>query len=174
MNSKLSALLDGELEQDEVATLCDALRRNRELAREARAYAVIGASLRGEPAAGDLTDRIMAAIADEPTVLAPRRPLLGRWQRPLLAMAASVAGVLVVSAVVLAPQENKVGEVIPSLAQRGVPANAKTDKAPPRQLAAADMQEYLIAHQAHSLGATLGAGSQQIRTVSLVDEGAAR
>lgn len=178
MNSKLSALLDGELEQDEVALLCNALHRHRELAQGAHAYVVIGAALRGEPVAcGDLTARIMTALADEPVVLAPRPSLLTRWQRPMLAMAASVAGVLVVAAVVLAPQDGKVGEVIPALAQRGVPANGnsgKAEKPMPQQLAAADMQEYLIAHQAHSMGATLGAGSQQIRTVSLVSEGAAR
>jgi len=181
MNSKLSALLDGELEQDEVALLCNALHRHRELAQGAEAYVVIGAALRGEPVAcGDLTARIMTALADEPVVLAPRPSLMARWQRPMLAMAASVAGVLVVAAVVLAPQDGKVGEVIPALAQRGVPANVtsgnsgKAEKPMPQQLAAADMQEYLIAHQAHSMGATLGAGSQQIRTVSLVSEGAAR
>ena len=168
MNSRLSALLDGELEQDEVVALCKALHRNRDLAQEARLYSLIGASLRGQLAtAVDVTARVMAALEAEPVVLAPRRS--SRWQRPALALAASVAGVLVVAAVVLAPQD-KGGQALPAMAQGETAAN----KSAPRQLAAADMQEYLIAHQAHSMGATLGAGSQQIRTVSLVDEDAAK
>jgi len=171
MNSRLSALLDGELEQDEVQTLCNALHRNRDLAEEARVYSMIGASLRGEMVSGrNLTAGVMAALAKEPVVLAPRRS--SRWQRPVLALAASVAGVLIVTAVVLAPRDGKVGEVIPALAHRETtnPANRGIN----HQLAAADIQEYLIAHQAHSMGATLGAGSQQIRTVSLVDESVAK
>ena len=174
MNSKLSALLDGELEQDEVQTLCNALHRSRTLKEEARLYAMIGSSLRGEATStGDLTARIMTALEDEPVVLAPRPSLINRWQRPMLALAASVAGVLVVAGVVLAPQENRVGQVIPAMAQRGTPTLAVA-KVTQHQLSAAEMQEYLIAHQAHSFGATVGAGSQQIRTVSQVDEGAAK
>lgn len=172
MNSKLSALLDGELEADEVRALCHSLRRHPDLARDARAYALLGASLRGEPVAGgDIAGRVMAALADEPVVLAPRLSVIARWQRPALALAASLAGVLVVAAVVLAPQGGRVGETISPVARQQAPVETVAAQ---RQLAAADMQEYLIAHQAHSMGATLGAGSQQIRTVSLVDEGSAR
>ena len=42
------------------------------------------------------------------------------------------------------------------------------------KLAAANMRDYLIAHQAHSGGFYVGGGSQQIRTVSLVDRGSGK
>lgn len=173
MNSKLSALLDDELEQDEILSLCKALHRNKALTEEARLYSLIGASLRSEaPSGRDLTARVMAALENEPVALAPRRSRgLARWQRPALALAASVAGIAVVAAVAFAPQDGHVGQVIPALAMKSVPL-AKPVTA--HTLSATEMQEYLIAHQAHSMGATLGAGSQQVRTVSLALEGAAK
>lgn len=173
MNSKLSAWLDDELEQDEVLSLCKAFHRNKTLTEEAGLYSLIGASLRGESCTGrDIGACVMSALEDEPVLLVPRRAgALSRWQRSAMALAASVAGVAVVVAVAFAPQDGHVGQVIPALAlKESAVANAMTA----RTLSAADMQEYLIAHQAHSMGATLGGGSQQVRTVSLALEGAAK
>ncbi|RTL47717.1 MAG: hypothetical protein EKK46_16975 [Rhodocyclaceae bacterium] len=178
MNSRLSALLDGELEQDGLESLCASLRRHdaharHRLSEDAHAYTVIGAVLRKEGALGgtNLASRIMAALEDEPVVLAPRRSALSGWKRPAFALAASVAGVMIVAAVVLTPQQRAADAGSVALAQR---SQAVEQAKAPKQLAAAEMQEYLIAHQAQSMGTYLGAGSQQIRTVSLMEESAAK
>lgn len=100
---QLSALLDGELGRDEQNRTVSRLLSGDAsgLGRFGR-YRLIGDVMRGESAilADTVRDRVAAAIADEPTVLAPRRPAL-RWAKPAagLAVAASVA----VAAVFMAP-----------------------------------------------------------------------
>ncbi|MBS3934666.1 MAG: sigma-E factor negative regulatory protein, partial [Sulfuritalea sp.] len=70
-SAEISALFDGELGEREAP---GALRAARHDPSAWRAYSLIGASLRGEPVGtGDLTDRVMARLAEEPVVLAPRQ-----------------------------------------------------------------------------------------------------
>jgi len=84
----LSVLIDGELAD---AQAISALRRLSESdAQRARfaAYCAIGDALRGMPESNpDFTGRVMAALASEPTVLAPLRKPLNR--RPTLWLAAA-------------------------------------------------------------------------------------
>ncbi|MDP4299820.1 sigma-E factor negative regulatory protein [Leptothrix discophora] len=74
---RLSALLDGELERDEVAPLSAAWGRDVHLREQWQAYGLIGDVLRtGEPTRSpsrdqQLFDTIRARLAEEPVVLAP-------------------------------------------------------------------------------------------------------
>lgn len=174
MKSKLSALLDGEAEVGEVPVVCEALRRQPGLRQDAATYALIGACLRGEPRiSSDVTPKVMDALANEPVVLAPRR--FSGVQAGWMALAASVAGAVVLAVVLLVPVRDVPQGSAFALADMPVGAKvrvlARGSTSEPK-LNEADIRQYLIAHEAHSYGSYVGASSQQIRTVSMLDESA--
>src|SRR5690606_15834673 len=94
--SKLSALMDGEVDEFELRRTLDLIDQDPALRGKWRRYQLAASALRGESLSwrDDLSERIAQAVASEP---APRRPvlvgILGR-----AAVAASVA-VLTVAAV---------------------------------------------------------------------------
>lgn len=159
MKTRISALMDGELEGHEVADTFKELRRSEELRSQWCDCQLIGAALRDEPELDiDVTARVMAALEQEPTVIAPgnRRP--DTWLRPVLALAASAAGVAVVAWLALAPG----GELAP--ARETVLASAK--QLPAQAPSTPRLQEYLVAHQAYAPGGAMIGGARNVRTVS--------
>lgn len=97
---QISALVDGELPPAERDALVARMERESGLADTWRRYQLIHAALQHEaPSAVDLSAGVMAALYDEPVVLAPRalparQPLWRRtWVRAAggMAVAASVA-----------------------------------------------------------------------------------
>lgn len=166
MNDQLSALMDGELDDADSRQAFATLARDPQARRAWHDYHLLGAALRNEPyLATDLTAKVMAALEDEPVVLAPRN--LARSGRAdkghgWMALAASMAGVAFVGWIALAP-----------------PSSTKTSgamvaamKTPPVVVAesgtaqAARLQEYLVAHQAHSPSMSPQGGNRYVRTVS--------
>lgn len=163
MKIELSALIDGETENHEIPDVLRALKSNPAMRDAWSEYHLIGDVLRGEPELDrDFTSGVMQRLAEEPVVLAPAPRRQSGWLRPLAALAASVAGVAVVGWLALAPSrspEQPVVAAAEAVAQRGEP------------LAASDIQEYLLAHQANAPGLRLQGGSQNIRTVSVLEGG---
>jgi sigma-E factor negative regulatory protein RseA len=97
MTQELSTLMDGELEAHEAGHAISSCCRNEALKQKWQAYHLIGEALRGEcPCRSAATERIMAALRDEPTVLAPRWRPSASAGRIAFAAAASVATVAVV------------------------------------------------------------------------------
>lgn len=98
MTQSISDLMDGEMSEFEQEQAWKAVT-NDAAAREAwETYHLIGDCLRGEAVTRSCTvsasaERIFARLAEEPTVLAPRRPsgAVAPRTRVALAMAASVA-----------------------------------------------------------------------------------
>jgi sigma-E factor negative regulatory protein RseA len=96
---RVSALMDGELELDQIPGLERVMKDD-----DARAcwqtYHLIGDVMRGEkPASGQFVARVSAVLAEEPTVLAPKpaRPSSAARNRMFaLSAAASLAGVALV------------------------------------------------------------------------------
>jgi sigma-E factor negative regulatory protein RseA len=172
MKTRISALMDGELEQYEVASTLESLRSTDAVSGEWREFHLIGEALRGEGKLEfDVSTKVMSALADEPTVLAPVRSAVSRgvtWVRPALALAASAAGVAVVAWVGL-------GSVSPQSDARTAVASYSSPVPPAaevqRVVASPRMQEYLVAHQTHGSGAALVGGSHYVRTVSMAREG---
>ena len=110
-------------------------------------------------------ERALRRRCGEPVVLAPQdwvNASGGRrsWNRPLLAMAATLAGVSVVAwlGLTMAPQRQAVMAQAPAVQEHPFVMAVAND---------ADMQEYLIAHQIHSGSTYLNGEAQHIRTVSL-------
>lgn len=183
--SEVSALFDGELEDHEVR---GAIRACLGDPGHWHTYALISDGLRGEcPDAPDMTDSVMARINEEPVVLAPRNLKRPVRHHPLLALAASVAGVAVVGWLALtgnpqaplsdnslAAASNKMNlAASPALTFVKTPASGESSSpaAMPEKPAAVvtpgDLNEYLLAHHAQAATIRLGDSSKQVRTVAL-------
>ncbi len=171
MKPELSALLDGELDPHEARAILATLREEESLRVAWSDYHLVGDALRDEVAlVSDVTARVMARLNEEPVVLAPRAMAQAGWHRPLMALAASLAGVAVVGWLAFAPQERDALPPTPiaAVASAEVPAlAAKATANGGASGSAGEMREYLAAHQAYAGGLQFLGSTQQIRTVSL-------
>lgn len=143
MESRISALADGELDHDEAHEILISAREQLELQQKWNMYHLIGDSLRQtSPLSPDFNVRVTGLLAKEPTVLAPRRFLSSR--RPMIALsaAASVAAVSLVAWVAL--QFNH--ESGQSATTSAVIAEVGTASASPE----INVNGYLAAHQEYS------------------------
>ncbi len=164
MKTRISALIDGELEEHERAATLRELSRTPGLRGEWTDGHLIGAALRGEGGlAIDVTARVMAAIEQEPTVMAPKPRRDVEWRRPALALAASAAGVTVVAWLGLAPGADPARNVA-AVPARAVAVVAQAPSTP-------RLKEYLVAHQAYAPGGAMVGGARNIRTVAASGEG---
>jgi sigma-E factor negative regulatory protein RseA len=141
MTHDISALMDGELADNEAGRLLMRLKNDEDSRDAWMTYHLIGDVLRRDGAAPrGLETRIFAKLADEPTVLAPRRaPLLSNVPKFAFAAAASVVTVAAVGWLALqSPGEKPVAPIASKIAPASSPA------AEPATVVAAD---YLRAHQ---------------------------
>lgn len=167
---KISALMDGELDEFEARGQLARLKLDPELARHWQTFHLIGDALRGErPLSAGFSERLSARMNQEPTVLAPRR-LTRRAATYALSAAASISAVALVGWLTfvnhpLAPQA-------PQLAQSpaAVTSPAPPSAVPAPQLASVPsegkMNEYLIAHQEFSPSTAIQGLAPYIRSVS--------
>lgn len=171
-SSEISALFDGELEAHEVRA---AIKASLDDPDRWRMYGLIGDGLRGEPvAAPDLTASVMARLGEEPVVLAPRNLKARQRHHPLLALAASVAGVAVIGWVALTGNpRSPAAEHTLAAAQNsrlepvGAVPLAPTFAQVPQGGSPGDLNEYLLAHHAQSAAGRPGDSTRQIRTVAM-------
>lgn len=129
-DSELSALYDGELEDHEVASIVRSALVDEKQMADWQAYALIGDQLRGVQGQGyrpDFVENVMVCVREEPQVLAPRNLARPSSRHPLLALAASVAGVAVVGWLVLAGPQQAAGPQIAYVAVPPAPTFAKAD-----------------------------------------------
>lgn len=166
MKARISALMDGELEDHEIVATLNSLRCNGELRRQWCDCQLIGAALRGERGLDiDVSARVMSAIDLEPTVMAPAPRRNVEWRRPALALAASVAGVALVSWLALTPGDGGMSSGLNRLVDAKPGPTVAQSKSTPR------LQEYLVAHQAHAPGGVMLGGARNIRLVAASGEG---
>ena len=175
----ISALMDGELDEQEALRELARLKEDAELRERWDSFHLVRDALRGEQL---LSARLDAAVAQrlaaEPTVLARRRPI-GQTKRIAtyaLSAAASVSAAALVAWVALAPQ-----------APSGVQADAGRNAQPTANGAVAQvsapltsvssegsMNEYLLAHQGFSPSTALQGLAPYIRSVSATRSGEGR
>lgn len=165
MRQRLSALLDGELDAAESRTLLSDIGRDSAMHAAWSEYRLIGDVLRAEPSlATDMTTKVMSALHDEPTILAPRpqKGAAALWRHghhPAWALAASVSGVAVVAWLAFAPQATRQQASGDDLARTWIPASGVSPSPQASQVAASrEMREYSAAHR------------PQARLVCLADE----
>jgi sigma-E factor negative regulatory protein RseA len=179
MKEKLSALIDGELQSNDCQAHLGRLKTDTELRRAWDAYHLIGDALRGHVGA-DLTDRVVARLHEEPTVLAPQRKVTAAGPLAWYAMSAA-AGVVAVTLVVLTassswraepqfaagPATGVSGPVTTTVAAGSPAAEAK----PP--VIGVEVENYLLAHQPYSHSSAMQGIAPYARTVA-DERGAAR
>lgn len=162
MKPELSALLDGQLDSHEARGVLADLGHNESLRVAWSDYQLIGDVLRREGSlTRDVTARVLDRLADEPVVLAPQARRQPTWQRSIMALAASLAGVAVVGWLAFVPQEH---DPLPPPLARAEQRPAKVELA---SAATGEMREYLAAHQTYAGGLPFQGSTQQIRTVSM-------
>ena len=172
MKEKVSALLDGALDEHASSRMLESLKRDGGLRREWENYCLIGDVLRDEQVlSSDFTSKVMLCLEDEPTVLAPAsREVGGGWIRHFLPIAASVMGVAAVGWVAMVL--NGSGPEGIQLARAKVPAAvvAGADESRIARVAVASAEpserEYLFAHQAMAPSAAMPGVALYVRTVS--------
>jgi negative regulator of sigma E activity len=150
-SEELSALVDGELSEDELAVTLARVEHDTALRAAWDAYHVIGDALRGH-AGSDLAARVSRRLADEPTVVAPRRTLIRAPQRVAWYAISAAAGAAAVALVVwtavplVQPQprltagEVPAAPIVPVVASAPAPAEAQA------RSANAEVEDYLLAH----------------------------
>jgi sigma-E factor negative regulatory protein RseA len=158
MKQEISALMDGELYEDEADTLLGQVRRDGGAQSDWAVYHLIGDVLRQpEHIHRDLGDGVRARMQDEPTVLAPRsRAVTQKVRTVALSAAASVAAVGVVAwmSLQIAPEK------APQLAMQDAPMR------PVSMQIHSKSNDYLTAHQEFSPSADMTGGTAYIRTVA--------
>lgn len=172
---RLSALMDGELDEHDVAG--ELARISKDPNRQAcwTTYHLIGDALRGQSVlADDFTERVRVRLQNEPTVLAPVRRTHRTARRIALPLAASLCGAAVVAWLALsnnpmvspdadqAPQslaEATPQTVTPALQMTEVSDSTESDP----------MSEYLMAHQQFSPSTAMQGVVPYVRTVAASD-----
>ena len=190
MKDRLSALLDGDLEEEAMKPVFDGLQRDPDLRQTWGAYCLIGDTLRGERGSSrDFVNRVLASLDDEPTVLAPQtRPVSSAanqagW-RSLMPIAASVMGVAAVGLVAASLYSGRDQQLGQAAVARSAVSQPATQVArlivPPAQVEHVQRtgddvhREYVFAHQSVVGGGPVPAALQYVRSISNLREDAAR
>ncbi len=164
---RISAFMDGEVDESEVTGQVRRIDEDPRLQAVWGTYHLIGDTLRGEKIglSRDFTAKLSARLADEPTILAPRSrtPLQASARRFALPVAASLGGVALVAWLAVfnnpfAPQKENLALKPPA------PLAAQTQLA--ANPASGEVNDYLLAHQQFSPSTTMHGVASYVRTVS--------
>lgn len=171
---RLSALMDGELDAQESARLLDALCRDPELQQRWSDLQLAGDAIRSTDVAACHVDafcaRVRMALADEPTVLAPRRRSpLRRYAVPGIAVAASVAAIAFVAVPLLRSPAPELAALpaVPALTTAPAavdPAGAPASRATAAIANARALDAYFAAHRELTGGTPLPRATVYLRT----------
>jgi sigma-E factor negative regulatory protein RseA len=162
MKDRLSALMDGELDDRSAAETIQALGSDREARDAWRTYQLISDAMRHSRLLSEgFTARVSQRLAAEPTVLAPRTPRFQpesrRWYA--LSAAASVAAVALVGWLAFGPQP----PLVPApIAKVNPPAETPPAIVPLPSAA----NDYLLAHQGFSPRVSLQGMAPYVLTVA--------
>lgn len=158
MKQEISALMDGELFEDEAEGLLDRVKRDSDAHKDWAVYHLIGDVLRQpEHIHCDLSTKVRERMRDEPVVLAPRsRAVKQRVRAVALSAAASLVAVGVVAWMSL-----QIGpEAAPQMAMQQPALRPASMQIQPKS------NDYLMAHQEFSPSIDMNGGASYIRTVS--------
>ena len=159
MKQSISALMDGELFEDEAGGCLASLKPGSEARNDWAVYHLIGDVLRQpEHIPASLSAAVSVRMQDEPTVLAPRRYSVQKNPRYFaLSAAATLAAVGVVAWMSL--------QINPAVTSR---ATNQQDAAlrPASMQFSQNSSEYLLAHQEFSPSTDMNGGASYIRAVA--------
>lgn len=183
----LSGLLDGQLDAEHGRSLLAAVCADPALRSEWIAFHVVGDALRSSEVAAShsasFCDRVAAAIAHEPTVLAPASARAGgarvrRYVLPGLAVAASAAVLGFVVVPMMQAPSSAVQQAAAPMAIAGGVANVNptaaslaSGRAASTVASARAFQAYLLAHREMTSGAALPRATPYLRPAADAADG---
>lgn len=128
MQEKMSALLDGELDSEQLESILEAIDRDNELQEQWNLYHLIGDVMReAAPAHVSITKQVAARLENEPVLVAtelqivPGHKVREAANKAWYSIAASLAGIAFVGWVAwqsFAPATTSPGQISASLAQQ--------------------------------------------------------
>jgi len=161
MKDRISALMDGELDEHAAEDALNQVGRDAEAGETWRTYHMIGDLLREDRVLSPgFAARVSERLGAEPTVLAPAAARTPRRWFPL-PVAAAAAAVALVAWVAFAPQRDVQP---PAPAPGPVAEAAKPPAVVPRPTVAAN--DYLLAHQGFSPRVAFQGMAPYVRTVA--------
>lgn len=170
---KISALMDGELDERQTRQELARLRQDGELRQTWNTFHLIGDALRGERMLfTDVAGSLSLRLADEPTVLAPQRQRSRKATTYVLSAAASIAAIALVGWVALVPNSSHrpadLASVQPeTVAPVVLPAPAPVQVTPVASVPHdGSRNEYILAHQGFSPSTAIQGVVPYIRSVS--------
>lgn len=164
---KISALMDGELDELQARQELARLRQQRELRESWDTFHLIGDALRGDALlSANLKRRVSERLAQEPIVMAPRRRAARKIMTYALSAAASISAVALVGWVAIS-----ISTVSTQPEVARAPTPAAVLPAPASQITSVpnegSMNEYLLAHQGFSPSTAIQGVAPYIRSVSV-------
>lgn len=159
MKQEISALMDGELFEDEAEVLLDQLKRDSASDKDWAVYHLIGDVLRQpEHIHSDLCAGVRERMQDEPVVLAPRGHAVKQKVRAFaLSAAASLCAVGVVAWMSM--------QITPASSTQ-MAMRQQTASHPVSMQIRPKSNDYLMAHQEFSPTADMNGSASYIRTVA--------
>lgn len=172
--SRISALMDGELDGREAQASLAAMREDAEARAAWRTYHLISDAVQGRAMLGmHCAHRVSARLVQEPTLIGPLPAAVAAAQRPRWfvpsALAASLAAVALVGWMAFAPSPRPgpaVGELARAPAAAPVTPVAQKRVEPARVPMTVATRDYLLAHQAYSPRNSLLGVAPYVRSVS--------
>ncbi len=167
----LSALIDGEMDDDEATWAIGRLGKDSDAMRTWSEYGLIGDAMRGcVPDTARLEQRVKAALAAEPTVLAP----IAKTSRQPVYWAAAAAAVAAITWTVLSVAPSNPGVPVADNGVMAAPRSAQMAKVQPvaaQDVAANDVEPYMEAHQDYAF---MVAGEPEMHITPVALSGAGR
>ncbi len=162
MKNEISAMMDGELFEDEAESLLGRNKNDSSIRKNWAVYHLIGDVLRQpEHIHCDLSSKVRERLRDEPTVVAPRgRAVKQKMRTFALSAAASLSAVGVVAWMSLQISP----EVAPQMAMQ------QSALRPASMQIRTNSNDYLMAHQEFSPSTVMNGSASYIRTVSYTRE----
>lgn len=163
---KISALMDGEAGGQELNQAMLRLKDTGDARETWATYHLIGDVMRGDALpAFDVSQRVAAALAQEPTVMAPQRAL--RTSRSLTYALSAAASFSAIAAVGwMAFSTSNVMSPAVDVARAPTPAVVQPEARLVSSPSDGQMNEYLLAHQGVSPSTSLQGVAPYIRTIS--------
>jgi sigma-E factor negative regulatory protein RseA len=174
---KISAFMDGEAAPAESRQALLRLSRETDSRQAWDAFHLVGDVMRGDPVLrADFVERLHERMAAEPTVLAPQ----ARWRAfadHALAAAAALAGVSVVTALVMTSNPLRPQDELAAARKTGQPVVAQAPEPGAPAAAGASVAQvngYLMAHQEFSPRTALQGVVPYVRSVASPQDGQRR
>lgn len=175
MKNKISALMDGELDNVDIADTIAQIKKTEELRNEWATYHLIGDTLRQSVVVPiDIAPNVSMRLAAEPTVLAPRSPTEHKSRVFALSVAASI--MTAVAAVVWMSMQTMDRPLEPITEKSVLQAAVQTEPTviSASVLAPAQINDYLLAHWEFSPRTAMHGAAPYIRTVADSDKRSTR